>query len=458
MKTLPLTGIIVALVIANACSSKPSPSFGSTSSAIERLDDQGGAQGVNDEDSDEGSRFYAQRSRRGLAITPVKLDLTGQTRRQIQKIGYGSYMVNAVADCDGCHTSPAGFLAGGIRFDIGPGNYVFSRNLTPDETGLHLTEDEFIESLRTGKDFSPDYQDASLIVMPWPYFRWMTRGDLSAIYAYLKVIPPLENRVDADVKPKIPPAPSPISYDEGDVIRSLPRDTDRARPNVERGLAIQPLAQPDLSHHHGVRERFGRGSYLVNAVAACSGCHTNPDRDRVTLQINTEAYLSGGGMFLPPPPLQVALHEARAASANLSGMTLGFFHEEGSTFERFKDVIRSGTHADENPPRPLAWPMPWPRFRDMLDEDLFAVYTYTSRVPVRTGKADKEIPNYARWCANDSDCRAGETCYTNPATGDINECVGGPCAMDNDCDVCQTCNDGVCAAPDVGSTCIADGI
>jgi len=94
----------------------------------------------------------------------------------------------------------------------------------------------------------------------------------------------------------------------------------------------------------------------------------------------------------------------------------------------------------------------------MLDEDLFAVYTYVSTVPARTGDGDKEIPNYARWYADDGDCHPGETCYANPATGNINECVGGPCAADNDCDVCQTCTSDVCVAPDAKSTCIVGGI
>ena len=458
MKLLSLTGIILALVTADARGSKPSAPLDSTRSAIEDRDAPGIAQSADEDSRVEGSRFYRERVRRGREITPVPLDLVGRTPEEVAKIYYGSYLVNAAGDCTGCHTSPAGFLAGGIQFDIGPDNYVFTRNLTPDpKSGLHLTEEEFVESLRTGKDF--DYQeDASLIVMPWPYFRWMTRGDLSAIHAYLSVIPPVSNKVDADVKPLIPPAPFPNVYDEGDVVRPLPQDTDRARPNIERGLAIQPLVQPELEHDHGVRASFGRGSYLVNAISACSGCHTNPERDQVTLRINTAEYLSGGGLFLPPPPVQVQLHEARAASANLTGTTLGFFHEQGSTFERFEATIRKGVHMDEKVPRPLAWPMPWEVFRNMLDEDLFAIYTYASRVPPRTGQADKEIPNYARWCADDTDCRAGEACYTNPATGDINECVGGECITDNDCDVCQTCTNGTCVAPDATSTCLTDGL
>lgn len=454
MKTLVPTAI-AALVCMTGCSNKSSPTLGSTGNAIEEQDRRGDWQD-DDQDSHEGRRFYFQRARRGLEITPVPLDLKGLTRRQIRKIGYGSYLINATGDCDGCHTSPAGFFAGGVRFDIGPDAFVFTRNLTPDQTGLQLSEDQFIESMRTGKDFSPEYDGTRLIVMPWPYLRWMTRGDLSAMYAYLKVIPPIENKVDLDVKPRIPPVPFPSEYNEGDVVRTLPRDTDRAEPNIERGLVIQPLEEPDLGHHH-LRRRFGRGSYLVNSISICSACHTNPDRDQMTLRITTEAYLSGGRVFLPPPPVQQALHEARAGSADLSGQMHGFFHEEGSTFERFRELIRTGTHIDEDPPRPLAWPMPWQNFRNMFDEDLFAVYTYMSKVPERTGKADKEIPDYARWCANDGDCRAGETCYSNPAT-DINECVGAACAEDTDCDVCQTCTEGVCVAPDATSGCLVDGI
>ncbi len=276
--------------------------------------------------------------------------------------------------------------------------------------------------------------------------------------AYLIVIQPVANPLEADVKPPIPPVPFPTHYDEGDVVRRLPRDTWRALPNVERGLAIQPLAEPDLGPQRHVREAFGRGSYPVNAISACGGCHTNPDRDRVTLRINTEAYLGGGAIFLPPPPVQMGLHEARAASSNLAGENHGFFYEADSTFGRFSDLIHSGTHVDEEPPRPLAWPMPWGVLRNMLDEDLFAVYSYMSRVPARTGSADKEIPNYARWCMNDGDCGAGETCYSNPATRGINECVGKSCASDGDCDVCQSCSGGGCVAPDESSTCIVDGL
>lgn len=472
MKMLQLTAIVSAFALGACGKGNSDAQIQSMVDAMGRHGQEGDHRGdVGDHQEgehgdDQGSRFFAERSRRGLEITPVELSLEKRTEKEIALIGYGSYLVNAVGDCSGCHTGSAGFLAGGVRFDIGPDLFVTARNLTPDRrSGLHLTEEQFIEAMRTGRDF--DYDNARLIVMPWPYYRWMTLGDLSAIYAYLKVIEPVTNLVQQDMKPLVPPAPFPtcsaggwsptFCYDEGDVLRPLPPDTDRPQPNIERGLAIQPLEEPNLGRH-GVRETFGRGSYLVNSIAACSGCHTNPDRDMETLKINTANYLGGGAIFLPPPPLQVALHEARAASSNLAGETHGFFHEEASTFPRFRDVIRSGTHVDEAPPRPLAWPMPWNVFRNMLGQDLFAVYSYMSRVPARTGAADKEIPDYARWCESDDECGDGQTCYYNPATGGINECVGKSCSTDSDCDVCQTCSGDVCVAPAEGNPCIADGL
>src|SRR5262245_49539264 len=51
----------------------------------------------------------------------VTLDLTGLTPEEIEQVGYGSYIVNAVAGCNGCHSTPqpAGpplYLGGGTPF------------------------------------------------------------------------------------------------------------------------------------------------------------------------------------------------------------------------------------------------------------------------------------------------------------------------------------------------------
>jgi hypothetical protein len=61
------------------------------------------------DDRDEGEE---SKIRIGFAISPVHLNLRGKDR---QLVGLGSYIVNAQADCNGCHSSdPATeFVAGG---------------------------------------------------------------------------------------------------------------------------------------------------------------------------------------------------------------------------------------------------------------------------------------------------------------------------------------------------------
>src|SRR5262250_2001436 len=44
----------------------------------------------------------ASRIRRGFEIAPVPLNLEGKNRALV---GLGSYIVNAVADCNGCHSA-----------------------------------------------------------------------------------------------------------------------------------------------------------------------------------------------------------------------------------------------------------------------------------------------------------------------------------------------------------------
>jgi hypothetical protein len=145
----------------------------------------------------------------GLAIAPVPLDLQGRNRALV---GLGSYIVNAVADCNGCHTvdfdpfvpggnpffgepeviDPAKYLVGGSPF--GP---FITRNLRPDPaTGLpaNLTFEEFLLVMRTGIDLhDADHEPPGtpvLQAMPWPFFRNMTDHDIRAIYEYLSVLPP----------------------------------------------------------------------------------------------------------------------------------------------------------------------------------------------------------------------------------------------------------------------------
>ena len=150
---------------------------------------------------------------RGLAISPVPVDLAGKNPALVAQ---GSYIVNT-AGCSDCHTFPQfvdggnpflgepeqmnteGFLAGGTPF--GP---FISRNLTPDRDGLPagLTLNEFIMAVRFGADLKALPPDLNLLqVMPWPVIGKHTDSNLEAIYEYLKAIPCVEGGPGMPVPP-----------------------------------------------------------------------------------------------------------------------------------------------------------------------------------------------------------------------------------------------------------------
>lgn len=192
---------------------------------------------AHDDERDDGEEAKV---RRGFAIAPVHLDLQNKDR---ELVGLGSYLVNAVADCNGCHSAgpatefmvptgnpyflsppfsgkqqvnPATYLGGGQDFGPFPGppfpsiSHLYSRNLTPDHTGLPAgghTFNEFLDIVRHGTDFDGVHPNCTggpgsppnclvapfngnlLQVMPWPVHQNMTDHDLRAIFEYLKAVP-----------------------------------------------------------------------------------------------------------------------------------------------------------------------------------------------------------------------------------------------------------------------------
>ena len=123
---------------------------------------------------------------RGLEIAPVTLDFKGKNR---SLVGQGSYYVNGISDCVGCHTGETGHLGGGV--DFGP---VFTRNLTPDRFGrpAGLTLSEFTQAMRFGVDFKGLDPPGPLIIMPWTAYRHGTDRYIEAVYEYLRAIPCIE--------------------------------------------------------------------------------------------------------------------------------------------------------------------------------------------------------------------------------------------------------------------------
>jgi mono/diheme cytochrome c family protein len=84
----------------------------------------------------------------------------------------------------------------------GPWGISYAINLTSDaETGLgNWTEEMFVQAMRTGKHMGTSRPIQP--PMPWPAIGQMTDEDLKAVFAYLRSLPPLVNRVPAYADPK----------------------------------------------------------------------------------------------------------------------------------------------------------------------------------------------------------------------------------------------------------------
>jgi hypothetical protein len=78
-------------------------------------------------------------------------------------------------------------------------SYAF--NLTPDQnTGLGIwTEEMFVKAIRTGRHMG--VSRPILPPMPWQMYRNLTDDDLKAVYAYLRTVEPIHNRVPDPLPP-----------------------------------------------------------------------------------------------------------------------------------------------------------------------------------------------------------------------------------------------------------------
>ena len=143
----------------------------------------------------------------GPALQPT---VDGNTRPpETDIINYGRYMIT-MADCGACH-SPMGpegpdmkrMYSGGHVFDLGTFKVV-SANITPDSaTGIGTwTEKAFLDKFRNNAGHTNINRDPGKenSIMPWETFGKMKTEDLKAIYAYLRTVPAVTNKVEKWVK------------------------------------------------------------------------------------------------------------------------------------------------------------------------------------------------------------------------------------------------------------------
>ncbi len=180
-------------------------------------------------------------TKRGLALFAVVLFLgavasAAEPRKKSGRVARGEYLVRAMA-CNDCHTPwkmgkdgpepdmtrmlsghpealamppppklPEGpwAIVAGVTMTAwsGPWGVSFTRNLTPDpETGLgKWTEQNFVDTLRNGRTMGKGRP--LLPPMPWQMYRNLSDDDLKAIFAYLKSIPAVKNKVPQPLAPE----------------------------------------------------------------------------------------------------------------------------------------------------------------------------------------------------------------------------------------------------------------
>lgn len=122
------------------------------------------------------------------------------------KVKWGEYVSLYRVECYTCHSADfttddfidpeksKGFFGGGNTFQMPDGGKISSMNLTMDEeTGIgKWSEDEFVKAVKTG--IVPNDQPA--LRTPMKPYAYLSDGEVKAIYAYLKTVPTIKNKVE----------------------------------------------------------------------------------------------------------------------------------------------------------------------------------------------------------------------------------------------------------------------
>jgi hypothetical protein len=205
---------------------------------------------------------------------------------------------------------------------------------------------------------------------------------------------------------------------------------------VQQGFAISPIPQSQLSLQGNIPAMVGFGSYLVNAVGDCSGCHSFP---QYLVKGDTAGSNPAAGDPFAPPPKQ-SVTDQLVANFNVKhylagGQCFGPFmarnltpdpHSlpEGLTETEFVSVMRTGEdiHCEKSPldpicslgpPTPVLQVMPWPTYHSMTDFDLKAIYAYLRALP-----AANACNTVADGCPGFSGAAVGSATYVYPNTPD----------------------------------------
>jgi mono/diheme cytochrome c family protein len=270
-----------------------------------------------------------------LALLPARLDATESPFEQ------GDYLINGIVACGNCHTPqgpdgplPGMELAGGLVIEE-PELTVVTPNITQDlETGIGgWSDQEIITAIREGRR-----PDGSIIGPPMPIglYRGISDGDVEALVAYLRAVPPVHNEVPRTEYP----LPLPESYGQPvGAVGEVRRD--------------DPVAY---------------GTYLAGPLGHCIECHTPLVDGRTDFAGRLGA---GGNQYFGPWGESISRNITSDPDDGLGSWTDA----------EIKRAITQGISADGSRLKP---PMAFPYYATMVEADLDALVAYLRTIPPRS--------------------------------------------------------------------------
>jgi hypothetical protein len=209
-----------------------------------------------------------------------------------------------------------------------------------------------------------------------------------------------------------------------------PNADDISASEVTEGFRISPIPEAQLTFKRGQRASVGRGSYIVNAPGACSGCHSYPEflaaapgdpfnglPSAQTLKTITSAdynithYLAGGQCFGPFMARDITPDSGTGLPAGLSETDFITMMRTGADLECTNDPTDPICAIE--PPTPVLQVMPWPAYHNSTDQSLKDIYAYLSALP----HADP-CNTPADGCPGFSGTAMSSANYAYPATAD----------------------------------------
>jgi cytochrome c2 len=277
----------------------------------------------------------------------LKIDATPE------RVQHGEYLANHVTLCMDCHSTrdwskfsgpmTAGtYGRGGERFDekMGFPGVFYSKNITPANL-KDWTDGEIFRAITTGVDKDGN---ALFPVMPYHYYGQMDKEDIYDIIAYIRTLPPIENKTPDHV----------VDFPMNFILNTIP---------VKASFVHKPPKSDTLKY----------GAYLVNA-AACMECHTKADKG----QIIPSLAFGGGRLFEMP--------NGKCYSANISpDKATGIGNWTADQFvTRFK-AYSDPSNIPTMDSKEVNTIMPWSMFAGMDTSDLRSIFAYLQTVkPVKS--------------------------------------------------------------------------